>query len=64
MKIITRNGQVLKAISAYAKIEMIEGFAQVPEPRTDRPSKFVLDWNDVEWTGKENSAGARRTEKN
>jgi len=30
--IITADGQVLEAVSSWAKIEMVEGYAQMPEP--------------------------------
>ena len=30
--VITADGQVLEAVSSWAKIEMVEGRAQMPEP--------------------------------
>lgn len=37
LHIITTDGQILEAISAWAKIEMVEGFSQVPEPGEFNP---------------------------
>jgi hypothetical protein len=31
-RVLTPTGQILEAISAWAKIEMVEGMSQVPEP--------------------------------
>jgi len=31
-KVITPDGQILEAISAWAKIEMVEGMSLAPEP--------------------------------
>jgi len=38
-KVLTPNGQILEAISAWAKIEMVEGMSQVPEPIASEPEE-------------------------
>jgi len=43
LMIMTPKGQILEAVSAWAKIEMVEGRVQMPEPEPLEPEEPYED---------------------